>query len=108
VVLQTVSDRSAGFGSAVIARSASGIARWSSRWVPSAFVIACLLTLATFAMVLVVARKSPAEAVGYWTRRFWEWLEFAVQMAMIVFTGYVVAGSPPASRLLEFVAGLAG
>src|SRR5262245_65540800 len=33
VVLQTVSDRSAGLGSAVIARTASGIARWSSRWV---------------------------------------------------------------------------
>jgi short-chain fatty acids transporter len=106
-VLQTVSDRSAGFGSAVIARSASGIARWSSRWVPSAFVIACLLTLATFAMVLVVARKSPAEAVGYWARGFWELLEFTMQMALIVLTGYVVAVSPPASRLLEFVAGLA-
>src|SRR6476659_441326 len=64
VVLQTASERPAGLGSAVIARGASGVARWSSRWVPSAFVIACLLTLVTFAMVLVVARKSPAEAVG--------------------------------------------
>jgi short-chain fatty acids transporter len=66
------------------------------------------LTLVTFAMVLVVARKSPAEAVGYWTRGFWELLEFTMQMALIVLTGYVVAVSPPASRLLEFVAGLAG
>jgi short-chain fatty acids transporter len=88
-------------------RRVDAVARWSARWVPSSFVIACLLTLITFAMVLLVARKSPSEALGYWTRGFWELLEFTMQMALIVLTGYMVAVSPAASRLLELIAGLA-
>jgi len=75
--------------------------------VPNAFVIACLLTLITFAMVLLVSHKSPADALGYWSGGFWELLEFTMQMALIVLTGYMVAVSPAASRLLELIAGLA-
>ncbi len=83
------------------------IARWSTRWVPNAFVIACLLTLVTFALVLLVAHKGPVDAVGYWTKGFWELLEFTMQMSLIVLTGYMVAVSPPAARVLEALAGLA-
>jgi short-chain fatty acids transporter len=102
-----LSDHAVGAESTMLARGVAGVARWSARWVPSAFVIACLLTLATFALVFAVAHKGPVAAAGYWTRGFWELLEFTMQMALIVLTGYVVAVSPPASRLLEFIAGLA-
>jgi len=91
----------------VLARGVDAMARWSARWVPNAFVIACLLTLITFAMVLLVSHKSPADALGYWSGGFWELLEFTMQMALIVLTGYMVAVSPAASRLLELIAGLA-
>jgi short-chain fatty acids transporter len=89
-----------------LARGVGAVARWSARWVPNAFVIACLLTLVTFAMVLLVVDKSPSAALGYWTRGFWELLEFTMQMALIVLTGYMVAVSPAASRLLGLIAGL--
>src|SRR6202163_909861 len=91
----------------VLARGVDAVARWSARWVPNAFVIACLLTLITFAMVLLVTHGSPSDALGYWTGGFWELLEFTMQMALIVLTGYMVAVSPAASRLLELIAGLA-
>jgi short-chain fatty acids transporter len=90
-----------------LARGVGAVARWSARWVPNAFVIACLLTLVTFAMVLLVVDQSPSAALGYWTRGFWELLEFTMQMALIVLTGYMVAVSPAASRLLGLIAGLA-
>jgi short-chain fatty acids transporter len=90
-----------------MARAVDALARWSSRWVPNAFVIACLLTLCTFALVLGVAHKTPVDAVGYWTRGFWELLEFTMQMSLIILTGYMVAVSPPATRVLEAIASLA-
>jgi short-chain fatty acids transporter len=78
-----------------------------AHWVPNSFVIACLLTLVTFALVIGVAGKSPVEAETYWTKGFWELLELTMQLALIVLTGYIVAVSPVMSRLLEFIAGLA-
>ena len=78
-----------------------------SRLVPSSFVIACLLTLVTFALVIGVAGKNPIAAEGYWTKGFWELLELTMQLALIVLTGYIVAVSPIVSRLLEYIAGLA-
>src|SRR3954454_9973383 len=94
-------------GVPVLTRAANAAARWSGRWVPNAFVIACLLTLVVFALVIAVAGKDPIAAQGYWVKGFWELLELAMQMSLIVLTGYVVAVSPVASRLLEFTAGLA-
>ncbi|MBI3940721.1 MAG: short-chain fatty acid transporter [Acidobacteria bacterium] len=79
---------------------------WSTRWVPSAFVIACLLTLVMFAMVVLVAGKSPVEALGYWMEGFWELLVLAMQFSLIMITGYMVAVSPPASKALKAVAGI--
>ena len=79
-----------------------------SRWVPNSFVIACLLTLVTFALVIGVAGKNPIAAEGYWTKGFWELLELTMQLALIVLTGYIVAVSPIVSRLLEWLAGAAG
>src|SRR4051812_44719230 len=78
-----------------------------AQWVPNSFVIACLLTIVTFALVIGVGGRSPIEAERYWTKGFWELLELTMQLALIVLTGYIVAVSPVMSRLLEFVAGLA-
>src|SRR5262252_7624561 len=78
-----------------------------ARWVPNSFVIACLLTLITFALVIGVAGKSFLDAEGYWAKGFWELLELTMQLALIVMTGYIVAVSPLMSRLLERVAALA-
>src|SRR5437667_6435744 len=88
-------------------RVSNAVTRWSARWVPNSFVIACLLTLVTFAMVIGVAGKNPIAAEAYWVKGFWELLELTMQLALIVLTGYVVAVSPVVSRMLEYIAGLA-
>jgi short-chain fatty acids transporter len=85
-------------------RAVNAVARWSARWVPNSFAIACLLTLVTFALVIGVAGKTPIAAQGYWTRGFWELLELTMQLSLIVLTGYIVAVSPIVSRGLELLA----
>jgi len=87
----------------VMSRNGSSFARW----VPNSFVIACLLTLVTFALVIGVARAGPIAAERYYAKGFWELLELTMQLALIVMTGYIVAVSPVVSRLLQSLAGLA-
>jgi short-chain fatty acids transporter len=94
-------------GVPLLTRASNAVTRWSARWVPNSFVIACLLTLVTFAMVIGVAGKNPIAAEGYWVKGFWELLELTMQLSLIVLTGYVVAVSPIVSRLLALLAGLA-
>jgi short-chain fatty acids transporter len=103
----TTAEPAASSSVPVLTRAANAAANWSARWVPNAFVIACLLTLVVFALVIAVAGKNPIAAQGYWVKGFWELLELAMQMSLIVLTGYVVAVSPAVSRLLESTAGLA-
>ena len=81
-------------GVPVLTRAANAAARWSARWVPNSFVIACLLTLVTFAMVIAWPARILSRPQGYWVKGFWELLELTMQMSLIVLTGYVVAVSP--------------
>jgi short-chain fatty acids transporter len=94
-------------GVPVLPRAVNAAAKWSARWVPNSFVIACLLTLVVFVLVVTVAGKNPIAAQGYWVKGFWELLELTMQLSLIVLTGYVVAVSPAVSRLLALIAGLA-
>lgn len=85
---------------------AASLARFSTRFVPDAFSIACILALTVFAAGVVVAGATPAQCVAAWGRGFWELLAFSMQIAVVIFAGYVVAVSPPVARLLDACAGL--
>lgn len=91
----------------LLSQTAAGLINLSERLIPSAFVIALILTLFTFGMSLGVAQASPADTVKFWGNGFWELLPFAMQMALIILTGYIVAASAPVAAFLEKVAGLA-
>src|SRR5262245_29275203 len=79
---------------------------WSERWIPSSFSLACLLTLLSFAAVLIVGHKTAVEALGYWNQGFWHLLELAMQMSLVLLTGYIVAVSPLISKGLGWIAEL--
>ena len=42
----------------------------------------------------------------YWGKGFWVLLTFAMQMCLIIVTGYIVVVSPPFRKLLNWLAGL--
>lgn len=81
--------------SPVVARVALRFTAWAERWVPDAFVFALIATLFVFASGLAVARASPVVLVDSWGKGFWELVPFAMQMALIIITGYVLASSRP-------------
>jgi short-chain fatty acids transporter len=66
----------------------------TERWVPSAFAIALLLTFVTFALAVVFAGATPARAIVEWGNGFWALLPFAMQMSLVVMTGYLVSAAP--------------
>lgn len=85
----------------MLTRLALRLNRFSERWIPSAFVIAALLTFIVLAMAAVLAGKTPAQCVRYWGDGFWALLEFAMQMCLILMTGAMLADSPAVSGALD-------
>ncbi len=88
-------------------RIAEGLGRFSARFVPSAFAIAVLLSLFTMVMAVGWAGAPPLKVLDGWGGGFWELLSFSMQMALVMFSGYLLALTSPVRALLERVAGLA-
>ena len=89
-----------------VSRLAGGLARVSSRYVPDSFTIAAILTLVTLGLALTVGGASPAQAMKAWGDGVFTLLALSMQIALVVFTGYVVAVSPPMRRLLDALASI--
>lgn len=89
-----------------LARPAAALTRWSERWIPGSLVIVVLLTFVTVALALTVGHTAPAAIVRAWGDGFWELLGFAMQMCLVMMTGYIVAVAPPVQRGLQALAAL--
>jgi short-chain fatty acids transporter len=87
-------------------RAAVALNDWTQRWVPGSFSIAWILTLLVIGLGTTVARASLVDCVRYWGDGFWELLSFSMQMCLVMFTGSMVAVSPPVARLLARLAAL--
>jgi short-chain fatty acids transporter len=88
----------------VFSRAAVRLNDWTQRWVPGAFTIAWLLTLIVFVLSWTVGGASFLDSVRYWGDGFWELNLFSMQMCLVMFTGSVVAVSPPSARALAWIA----
>lgn len=90
-----------------LVRLAEALGRATAWWVPSAFAIAVLLTLFTMGLALTWGGASFPAVVKSWGDGFWELLTFSMQMALVMFTGYLLALTEPVKWALERIAGLA-
>jgi short-chain fatty acids transporter len=88
----------------MLQRLARGLTAWSTRWVPDAYVIAVLLSMFAFGLGLACTDSSPLDLLRAWGGGFWELLSFAMQMCLIILTGYVLAVSAPMRRLFAALA----
>jgi short-chain fatty acids transporter len=88
-----------------LSRLATALTAITQRWIPSAFAIAVLLTFVIFA-VAIGAGASPARVLIEWGNGFWTLLPFAMQMALVILTGYIVSAAPIVERLFARLAGL--
>jgi short-chain fatty acids transporter len=85
----------------VLPRLAGALARLSARYVPDAFSVAAILTLVALALGLVVGGATPAQCALAWGGGVWALLSFAMQIALVIFSGYLLAVAPPVARLLD-------
>src|SRR5713101_2473077 len=90
----------------MLPRLSDRLARFLARWVPDSFSIACLLTGVTLLFGLTWGGGTPRSVVEAWGSGVWTLLEFAMQIALVSFAGYLAAVSPPVSRLLDAVASI--
>ncbi|QKY69984.1 short-chain fatty acid transporter [Lentibacillus sp. CBA3610] len=81
--------------------------RMVQRYLPDAFLFAIILTIAVFLLGMGVMGSSPVEMVEYWGTGFWDLLEFAMQMSLIVVTGYILASTPFVRKILQKISTLA-
>jgi short-chain fatty acids transporter len=80
---------------------------FSERFIPGAFSIAIILTFFVFGLAMVTTDAGPAEVIIAWGNGFWTLVQFAMQMAIVALTGFLVSVSPPVERVLARVARLA-
>lgn len=64
------------------------------RWMPSPFLFAIILTYIAYVAAIVIEGSGPFETVLFWYDGFWLFLTFAMQMVLILMTGFVVAYHP--------------
>lgn len=84
-------------------RFALAVTAWSERWFPEAFVFTALAVLVVATGALSIG-ASPHNVVVAFGTGFWSLITFTMQMTIIVIIGYVVATSPPATRLIDALA----
>lgn len=77
------------------------------RYLPDAFLFAVILTLVVLVMGILFTDSGPVQMISHWGGGFWDLLDFAMQMALIVTTGYILANTPVIRSLLTKLSKLA-
>ncbi len=81
--------------------------RLVQRYLPDAFLFALLLSLVVFVLGLLFTDSGPVQMMEHWGTGFWDLLTFAMQMTLIVVTGYILANTPLIKGFLNQVSSLA-
>ncbi|WP_319239937.1 TIGR00366 family protein [uncultured Propionivibrio sp.] len=76
------------------------------KYLPDPFTIAWLITLTVIGMALGFTNTSMVKIVQDWGDGFFGILSFAMQMAMVIVTGYALAAAPLVQRGLQKIASI--
>ena len=79
---------------------------WLGRFVPHSFLYAIFFTFIAYLMGIFVAYQGPFDMVKFWVNGFWSFLGFAMQMVLMISTGFSVASIPWGQKILRYVAGI--
>lgn len=83
----------------LMARVGFALADWSEKWFPDAYVFAAIAVVIVGGAALLMGRTPTQIGVDFGTH-FWDLVPFAMQMAFVVITGYVVASAKPVHKLI--------
>ena len=90
----------------MIAALSQFFTRIADRYLPDAFVFALLLTIIVF-IAGVLNGSSPGQMIDYWGGGMWNLMTFAMQMSLVLITGFTLAKTTIVSKLLSYVASFA-
>lgn len=65
-----------------------------TKYMPSAYVFALILTLLTGIFALLFTESEPIQVLDGWYNGFWNLLSFGMQIVLIIITAYCIAQSP--------------
>lgn len=80
-----------------------GLAAWSEKWFPDAWVFALLGIVFVFLFGVLIG-QSPVQLALAGGKEFWVLIPFTMQMAMIIIGGYVVASTPAVYWIIRKIA----
>ncbi len=82
----------------MLSRLTGGLAKWALRWIPDAMIFALALTVIVFFAAWGLTSHGPVQLVDDWVKGFWVLLTFAMQMSLLMITGFTVADSKSVRR----------
>lgn len=77
------------------------------KFLPDAFIFALILTLIVFLLGILIQGVSPLKMTSYFGDGIWTFLEFAMQMVLILVTGSALATSKPVHNSLKSISKIA-
>jgi short-chain fatty acids transporter len=75
-------------------------------WLPDPFVFAVILTFIVFILAMPITQSSPMNLINAWYGGFWSILSFAMQMALVLVTGTILATTDIFKKYLSKLAGI--
>lgn len=91
----------------MLATISKPMVRLVERYLPDPYIFVLILTIVVFAAAVGFEGQSPMAVAQMWGDGFWSLLTFAMQMLLVLVTGFMLASTPPVKRLLTMIAGLA-
>ncbi|MCO7189318.1 MULTISPECIES: TIGR00366 family protein [unclassified Pseudoalteromonas] len=80
------------------------LSRLVERYLPDPYIFVCLLTMLVLALASMFTPTTPTEALSIWGQGFWNLLQFAMQMLLILVCGYMLASTRPCVMALNKLA----
>ncbi|MDR3591728.1 MAG: TIGR00366 family protein [Negativicutes bacterium] len=84
-----------------IAKFIAWFSQWSIRWIPDSMVFVLVLTIIAYLMALSLTKHGPIQLIDDWVKGFWVLLTFAMQMCVLMITGFAVADSKPVKNAIR-------
>ncbi|TMO25164.1 TIGR00366 family protein [Pseudoalteromonas sp. S4741] len=86
---------------------ASPFTKLVERYLPDPFIFVIMLTIITLSIANLATPATTLEVITSWGSGFWNLLSFAMQMLLVLVTGYMLASTSLISKLLTKLATLA-
>lgn len=81
-----------------------GLSSFTGRWMPDPMIFALALSVIVFLLGLMLTDSTPLDMLVHWYDGFWSLLTFAMQMVLILITGYALATAPGLAGGIKWLA----